>query len=241
MEETIQGQATTQEAEPLDPGVTAADAGQTAEGAEDSRPSWEEILADPAYKSRYDAAVQDIVQRRLRGRHEAEERLARLEPVLQALREVYGADPADSEALCREIYRHGAESILAGKRVRSHWEALLQESEALRRRLPDFDLERELGNPVFLRLTAPHSGVGLEDAYYALHREQIGRAAAEKSLAAFSRSMDAQARRPREIRAEQHGTTFSRDAKSMSRAEREALKQRILEAKAQGRKLGVGE
>lgn len=241
METEKQEQITGEEAEPLESGVTAADAGQTEGEAAAPRPSWEEILADPEYKSRYDAAVQDIVQRRLRGRHEAEDRLASLEPVLQALGEVFGVDTADSEALCREIYRSRERSTLSEQRVREHLAALWQESESLRERLPEFDLEREMENPVFLRLTAPHSGVGLEDAYYALHRGAIGKAAAEESLAALSRSMRIQERRPREIRAGQPGTGFARDARSMSREEREALKKRILEAKAQGRKLGIGE
>ena len=52
--------------------------------------SWEEILEDPEYKSRYDAAVQGIVKARLKSRAQAEEKLARLAPVLEALEESYG-------------------------------------------------------------------------------------------------------------------------------------------------------
>ena len=51
------------------------------------KPSWEELLQDPDYKSRYDQAVQGIVKARLRGRAQAEEKLARLAPVLSALEE----------------------------------------------------------------------------------------------------------------------------------------------------------
>ena len=41
---------------------------------------WEQILADPDYKSRYDASVQEIVQRRLRDRNRAEQTLQQLQP-----------------------------------------------------------------------------------------------------------------------------------------------------------------
>ena len=47
------------------------DAGQE-EARADARPSWEEILEDPEYKSRYDAAVQGIVKARLKSRAMAE-------------------------------------------------------------------------------------------------------------------------------------------------------------------------
>ena len=61
-EEPVTGEenAVSEEAAPVD-------AGQEEEKA--ARLSWEEILADPAYRKSYDAAVQGIVQRRLRGRH----------------------------------------------------------------------------------------------------------------------------------------------------------------------------
>ena len=110
------------------------------------KPSWEELLQDPDYKSRYDQAVQGIVKARLRGRAQAEEKLARLAPVLSALEERYGlTDESDAEALARNL--------------------------------------RETGT----------------------------------------------------------GDRFTLDPRSMSREDREALKKRILEASAQGRKIGPGE
>ena len=56
----------------------------------EKKPSWEEILADPEYRKRYDEAVGRTVQRRLRSRAEAEQRLSALEPVIRALREFDG-------------------------------------------------------------------------------------------------------------------------------------------------------
>ena len=53
------------------------------------KPSWEEILEDPEYRSSFDAAVQRIVKGRLRDRRQAEERLESLAPVLRALEECW--------------------------------------------------------------------------------------------------------------------------------------------------------
>ncbi|MCR5577221.1 MAG: hypothetical protein K6F56_09455 [Oscillospiraceae bacterium] len=205
--------------------------------AAQKRLSWEEILADPDYRKSYDEAVGRTVQRKLRSRAEAEQRLSALEPVLQALRERYGEQ--DETRLAEQI-RYG-ESPVREEEIRRHLEDLFEQAGQLRALAPDFDLLRALEDPAFLRLTAPHSGVSPEDAWYALHREQIGAEAARRSLEALSRSVRSQAARPRENHGGAAGTDLVRDPKSMSRQEREELKKRILEAKAQGRKIPVGE
>ena len=206
------------------------------------KPSWEEILQDPDYRSSYDQAVQSIVKARLRGRAGAEEKMQRLEPVLRVLEERYGfGEQSDPEALARSLrdradaYRPQTEDIAA------HLGSLLREAESLRESVPGFDLRREMEDPDFVRMTAPHSGVSLADAYFARHRAERERETARKSLEAVSRSLQSKGARPRELRETGKGERFTLDPRSMSREEREALKKRILEASAQGRKLGVGE
>jgi len=51
-----------------------------------------------------------------------------------------------------------------------HIEGLRQEGEELKKTFPNFDLQNELQNPVFRRMTAPGSGLTVADAYYAVHR-----------------------------------------------------------------------
>ena len=217
------------------------DAGQE-EARADARPSWEEILEDPEYKSRYDAAVQSIVKARLKSRAAAEAKLERLAPVLEALEDAYGmteeSDTADLAVMLREsahLYRP------SGEQIAEHLRALAAEAEALQESVPDFDLLRELEDPAFLRLTAPHSGVSLADAYYARHRAERERETARRSLEAVSRSLLSGGARPQELRETTAGARFYPNPTQMSRAEREALKKRILEAKAQGRRIGPGE
>lgn len=215
------------------------DAGQVQEKA---RLSWEEILMDPEYKSRYDAAVQGIVKARLKNRAQAEEKLQRLAPVLEALEEGYGlteeSDAADLAVMLRESAMLRRPS---GEQIAEHLRALAAEAERLQESVPDFDLLQELEDPTFLRLTAPHSGVSLADAYYARHRAERERETARRSLEAVSRSLLSGGARPRELRETTAGARFYPNPTQMSRAEREALKKRILEAKAQGRKIGPGE
>ena len=77
-------------------GVKAADAGQEdtqgTEKQEKRKPGWDELMADPEYKSCFDSRVQEIVRKRLRDRHGSEETLGRLRPVLEALGEKYGLE-----------------------------------------------------------------------------------------------------------------------------------------------------
>ena len=74
-------------------GDMAADAGQqeeNREGRSGQRMSWEEIMADPEYRSEYDRQVQSIVKKRLRDRQGNEERLKRLDAAMEELRESFG-------------------------------------------------------------------------------------------------------------------------------------------------------
>lgn len=240
-EEAVAAEEETVVPEEAEQEISAA-AGQSMEELSPARMSWEEILSDPEYRSRYDAAVQRIVKARLRGRQQAEERLSRLEPVLRALEDAYGlTEESDAEALAAMLRENAGLRRPSAAEIEEHLLALEAEAAALRESVPDFDLLRELEDPDFLRLTAPHSGVKLADAYYARHRLERERETARRSLEAVSRSVRSLGARPNELRETGAGGTFSADPRQMSRAEREALKKRILEAKAQGRKITVGE
>ena len=221
--------------ETVPPAVESGEDGQ-------HKPSWEELLQDPDYKSRYDQAVQGIVKARLRGRAQAEEKLDRLAPGLKVLEERYGlTNESDAEALALSL-REGADAYRPrGQEIAAHLDGLLSQARALQKSVPDFNLRREMEDADFVRMTAPHSGVSLADAYFARHRAEREQAAARGSLEAVSRSLQSAGARPRELRETGTGERFTLDPRSMSREEREALKKRILEARAQGRKLGVGE
>ena len=57
---------------------------------------------------------------------------------------------------------------------RQHLQKLAQQAEELKKRFPNFDLMTELQRDEnFRRLTAPNSGLSVEEAYYALHHKEL--------------------------------------------------------------------
>lgn len=223
----------------LNTGEIAAAAGQKDEGR--AKASWQQLLNDPEYRACYDKAVQAIVQRRLKKRSQAEEMLVKLQPVLDALAECYGVEAdieqMDTQALAQLILHSARKSAEDCGRYLEHLENLLEQEAELKKSVPEFELLQALENPTFIRLTAPHTGIGVADAYYALNRGEIGRNAAQKSLEKISRSIISGGARPREADDNRLSGSFSPDPKSMSKAERNALKRRIYEAGALGTKL----
>ena len=230
-------------------GGMAADAGQqeeNREGRSGQRMSWEEIMADPEYRSEYDRQVQSIVKKRLRDRQGNEERLKRLDAAMEELRESFGMERAqgqetDPTALVEKIRRErSGEALRKAAQAREQLERLHQQEAALRQSVPDFDLRRELENPEFLRLTAPHTGLSLEEAYYAAHHRELGQRLAQASLVSAVQAVSAGRARPRELRGGQSASAASSDPRQMTREQREELKKRIYQAKAQGKKLPYG-
>ena len=95
-------------------------------------------------------------------------------------------------------------------------------------------------------MTAPNVGISVQDAYYAVHRNEIQSAAmqvtAQKAAQKISNSIQAGQRRPDENGTSGQApsvTTF--DYRNASKEQRDALKRRIYEAQAQGKKLYPGQ
>lgn len=134
---------------------------------------------------------------------------------------------------------------LEQQKIQQHIQKLEQQGEELKKTFPSFDLRTELKNPAFARMTSPNVGISVADAYYALHRNEIQTAAmqvtAQKTAQKISNAIQAGSRRPVE-----NGTTGQAasvttfDYRKASKEQRDALKQRIREAKARGEKLYPG-
>ena len=121
---------------------------------------------------------------------------------------------------------------LEQQKIQQHIVKLEQQGEALKKVFPNFDLRTELKNPAFARMTSPNVGVSVEDAYYAVHRNEIMRGAmqvtAQKVTQKISNDIQAGSRRPNENGTSGQApsvTTF--DYRNASREQREALKKRI--------------
>lgn len=116
--------------------------------------------------------------------------------------------------------------------LRQHFEGLARQAEEFKKTFPDFDLQKEMANETFRRLTSPNSGLRLEDAYYAVHHKELAPQAMaygiERAKSQISQSLQANKRRPTEGAA-QGGQSFnmSIDPRTMTREQREQLKQRV--------------
>ena len=134
----------------------------------------------------------------------------------------------------RETARRQREEArtLEEQKFQNHIMKLEQQGEALKKVFPNFDLRNELRNPVFARMTSPNVGISVEDAYYAIHRNEIQKASmqvtAQKVKQKVSNAIQAGSRRPNENGTSGQApsvTTF--DYARASREQREALKRRI--------------
>lgn len=118
------------------------------------------------------------------------------------------------------------------QKFQQHIMKLEQQGEALKKVFPNFDLRTELQNPAFARMTSPNVGISVEDAYYAVHRNEIQTAAmqvtAQKTAQKISNAIQAGSRRPAENGTSGQApsvTTF--DYRRASKEQREAFKKRI--------------
>ena len=121
---------------------------------------------------------------------------------------------------------------LEQQKFQQHIMKLEQQAEAMKKVFPNFDLRTELRNPSFARMTSPNVGISVEDAYYAVHRNELQTAAmqvtAQKTAQKISNAIQAGSRRPNENGTSGQApsvTTF--DYRSMSPEQRKSLKDRI--------------
>lgn len=138
------------------------------------------------------------------------------------------------------------ERTLQEQKIQQHFIKLEQQAEAMKKVFPNFDLRTELQNPAFARMTHPNVGISVEDAYYAVHRNEIQTAAmqitAEKTAQKISNAIQSGSRRPSESGTSSQAPSVSTfNYRNASREQREALKKRIYDAKARGEKLYPGQ
>ena len=148
----------------------------------------------------------------------------------------------------RDNERQKAEEqrTLQEQKIQQHFVKLEQQAEAMKKVFPNFDLRTELKNPAFARMTSPNVGISVEDAYYAVHRNEIQTAAmqvtAQKTAEKISNAIASGSRRPNESGTSSQAPSVSTfDYRNASRDQREALKKRIRDAAARGEKLYPGQ
>ena len=145
-----------------------------------------------------------------------------------------------------EVRQQRQEAItLEQKKIQDHIMSLERQAEEMKKVFPKFDLRTELKNPVFARMTAPNSGLSLEDAYYAVHRKELQTAAmhatAQATAKQISNAIQANGRRPQENGTSGQAPSVTHfDYSKASKEQRQALKDFIKSEARQGRKVYPG-
>lgn len=131
--------------------------------------------------------------------------------------------------------------------LQQHYSSLVRQGEAMKKVFPNFDLHKELENPVFARMTAPGKGLmSVEDAYKAVHHDELQLAGmqvtAQKTAEKISNAIASGSRRPDESGASSQAPSVSTfDYAKASRDQREAFKKDLRARLARGEKVYPGQ
>ena len=132
------------------------------------------------------------------------------------------------------------------QKIRNHFTGLEQQALEMKKMFPNFDLQTELKNPAFLRMTSPNVGISVRDAYYAVHHDEMQTAAMQATAKAtaqnISNNIQARQRRPDENGISGQApsaTTF--DYRNASPEQREAFKKDLRARMARGEKVYPGQ
>lgn len=256
-----------QREEPAQQKAPAQQAAQTEVAEQEGQDETFEDLIKGKYKAEYDQRMQATIRDRLKG---SNERMSKLNPIIEAVAQRYGMDTSDLDKLDldalsakiagdtsqyeKESLETGipAETIAKVKRleqieaqqardakaareqaaIEQHYNALKQQGEQMKALYPGFNLDAELQNPAFVRLTAPGVGVDVRTAYEVVHREEMRGAemqfAAQKSAQKIAASVQANARRPAENgMSGSTGAVTKSDPSTFTKADRAEIKRRV--------------
>lgn len=165
---------------------------------------------------------------------------------LQMGTSVETAKKIDQEERDTARQKKAEELSIQEQKIRKHFAGLEQQALEMQKIVPNFDLQTELKNPAFLRMTSPNVGISVKDAYYAVHHDEMQIAAMQATAKAtaqnISNNIQARQRRPDENGISGQApsaTTF--DYSKASREQREAFKKDLRARLARGEKVYPGQ
>ncbi len=122
-----------------------------------------------------------------------------------------------------------------------HFSRMAEQAEKLKQTFPDFDLNREMENETFRRLTHPSVGVSVEDAYYTIHRNELGPQmmayGMNRAREQMGQTIQAQRARPAEGAMRSQGSVAADvkvDFSKLSRRERDEYRRQVHAGKRGG-------
>lgn len=233
----------------------------------EAKKSFEELIKGD-YKQDFDNRVNDIIQKRFKAGKAQEERLQKLNPILEQLAGKYGLEigengvdidalgkavsdddewmeqKAAEKGMSLETYKlvdklerdakrreEQDRATFEEQQRRAKFELLVQQSEQAKQFYPGFNLEQEIGNPEFVRLTS--LGIDARTAYEVIHRDEIlggaMQVAAQTAAQKVAASVRSGQRRPQEngLGSGAPGPTRLTDPSKFTKAQREELRRRV--------------
>lgn len=111
----------------------------------------------------------------------------------------------------------------------AHLESLARQSEEVLAAYPEFDLDCEMNNPMFMRMTGPGGGFTAKQAYEAIHHQEIVNAAMQQQAQAYANSIRANGARPSEngLRSEQGMSQVKSDPRTWNKDDRAEVRRRV--------------
>jgi hypothetical protein len=165
---------------------------------------------------------------------------------LQMGTSVETAKKIDQEERDTARQKKAEELSIQEQKMRNHFTSLENQAEEMKKVFPNFDLQTELKNPAFLRMTSPNVGISVRDAYYAVHHDEMQeaamRAASKATEQNISNNIQARQRRPDENGISGQApsaTTFN--YRNASPEQREAFKKDLRARMARGEKVYPGQ
>lgn len=115
------------------------------------------------------------------------------------------------------------------RQLAEHWQHLQEQVPAMQQKFPNFDLNAELENERFLRMTSPSGGMSLEEAYFAVHRQEILQSMQNQARQQAANAIQANRNRPNEGGAKGGSVAqgVQMDWHHATKEQREQLKARI--------------
>lgn len=126
------------------------------------------------------------------------------------------------------------EELQRAEFINQHYQKLAEQAQALKQQFPQFDLDKELQNETFMRLTSPAVGTSVEDAYFAVHHKELAPQmmayGMQRARGQMAQTIMANGSRPREGGLGSQGNAaadLKLDPRGMTPRERAKLRDRI--------------
>lgn len=126
------------------------------------------------------------------------------------------------------------EESLRDAMLQQHFAGLQQQAEAMKKIYPNFDLNAELQNEKFFRMTSPEGGLSVEDAFFAIHHKELAPQmmayGMERAKEQMGQTIQAQRKRPAEGAMRQQGQLAGQvklDPRQLTKQERAEIKRQV--------------